>query len=94
MHAVERVGHPVKVPESSVERGLVPQRFVHPDPIHDAWFVGEIKRPLFRSKLLKVNVLATKQVADGRSGLRTWAYSFRALLDITRLHATRQQKQA
>ena len=34
VRAVEGVGHPVKVPEPSVERGLVPQRFVDPDPIH------------------------------------------------------------
>ena len=43
MHAVERVGHPVKVPEPSVERGLVPERFVNPGPIH-AWFDDEVKR--------------------------------------------------
>ena len=35
VRAIEGVGHPVKVPEPSVERGLVPQRFVDPDPIHD-----------------------------------------------------------
>ena len=30
VHAVERVGHPVEVPEPPVERGLVPQRLVDP----------------------------------------------------------------